>query len=52
MISACSRQHASRTTAAIRSVFAQSETDWELAAKAWDDLQMIPGSGGTPGIGL
>jgi hypothetical protein len=29
-----------------------SETDWELAAKAWDDLQMIPGSGGTPGIGL
>jgi hypothetical protein len=30
-----------------------SETDWELAAKAWDDLQMIPGSGGSePGIGL
>jgi hypothetical protein len=29
-----------------------SETDWELAAKAWDDLQMIPGSGGAPGIGL
>jgi hypothetical protein len=28
-----------------------SETDWELAAKAWDDLQMIPGSG-EPGIGL
>jgi hypothetical protein len=27
-----------------------SETDWELAAKAWDDLQMIPGS--EPGIGL
>jgi hypothetical protein len=26
-----------------------SETDWELAAKAWDDLQMIPGE---PGIGL
>jgi hypothetical protein len=32
---------------------ADSETDWELAAKAWDDLQMIPGgSGGAPGIGL
>jgi hypothetical protein len=29
-----------------------SETDWELAAKAWDDLQMIPGGGGEPGIGL
>jgi hypothetical protein len=29
-----------------------TETDWELAAKAWDDLQMIPGSGGEPGIGL
>ena len=30
-----------------------SETDWELAAKAWDDLQMIPGIGGAgePGIG-
>jgi hypothetical protein len=28
-----------------------SETDWETAAKAWDDLQMIPG-GGPPGIGL
>jgi hypothetical protein len=28
-----------------------SETDWEIAAKAWDDLQMIPG-GGEPGIGL
>jgi hypothetical protein len=27
-----------------------SETDWELAAKAWDDLQMS--SGGIPGIGL
>ena len=26
-----------------------SETDWEIAAKAWDDLQMIPGE---PGIGL
>jgi hypothetical protein len=26
-----------------------TETDWELAAKAWDDLQMIPGE---PGIGL
>jgi hypothetical protein len=30
-----------------------SEADWELAAKAWDDLQMIPGgSSGAPGIGL
>jgi hypothetical protein len=29
-----------------------TETDWELAAKAWDDLQMIPGGGGEPGIGL
>ena len=29
-----------------------SESDWEIAAKAWDDLQMIPGSGGEPGIGL
>jgi hypothetical protein len=28
-----------------------TETDWELAAKAWDDLQMIPGTG-EPGIGL
>ena len=28
-----------------------SEADWEIAAKAWDDLQMIPG-GGAPGIGL
>ncbi len=28
-----------------------TETDWELAAKAWDDLQMIPGSG-EPGIGI
>jgi hypothetical protein len=27
-----------------------SESDWEQAAKAWDDLQMIPG--GVPGIGL
>ena len=27
-----------------------SETDWELAAKAWDDLHMS--SGGVPGIGL
>jgi hypothetical protein len=27
-----------------------SETDWETAAKAWDDLQMS--SGGIPGIGL
>jgi hypothetical protein len=25
-----------------------SETDWEIAAKAWDDLQ----SQGVPGIGL
>ena len=29
---------------------ADSESDWEQAAKAWDDLQMIPG--GVPGIGL
>ncbi len=29
---------------------ADSETDWQLAAKAWDDLQMS--SGGVPGIGL
>ena len=30
-----------------------SEADWEMAAKAWDDLQMIPGgSSGPPGIGL
>jgi hypothetical protein len=28
-----------------------TESDWEIAAKAWDDLQMIPGSG-EPGIGL
>jgi hypothetical protein len=28
-----------------------SESDWERAAKAWDDLQMIPG-GGPPGIGI
>jgi hypothetical protein len=27
-----------------------SEADWEIAAKAWDDLQMS--SGGIPGIGL
>jgi hypothetical protein len=27
-----------------------TEADWELAAKAWDDLQMS--SGGVPGIGL
>jgi hypothetical protein len=26
-----------------------TEDDWEIAAKAWDDLQMIPG--GEPGIG-
>jgi hypothetical protein len=32
----------------------ETEADWELAAKAWDDLQMIPGIGGSgePGIGL
>jgi hypothetical protein len=31
----------------------ETEADWELAAKAWDDLQMIPGIGGSgiPGIG-
>ena len=29
-----------------------TEADWELAAKAWDDLQLIPGSAGVPGIGL
>ena len=30
-----------------------SETDWELAAKAWDDLQTMGiGGGGEPGIGL
>ena len=30
-----------------------AESDWEIAAKAWDDLQMIPGiGGGEPGIGL
>ena len=28
-----------------------AESDWEIAAKAWDDLQMIPGSG-EPGIGI
>ena len=28
-----------------------AESDWETAAKAWDDLQMIPG-GSEPGIGL
>jgi hypothetical protein len=27
-----------------------TEADWEIAAKAWDDLQMS--SGGIPGIGL
>ena len=32
---------------------ADSETDWELAAKAWDDLQTMGiGGGGEPGIGL
>jgi hypothetical protein len=32
----------------------ETEADWELAAKAWDDLQMIPGIGGSgaPGIGI
>jgi hypothetical protein len=29
-----------------------AESDWEIAAKAWDDLQMIPGTSGEPGIGL
>jgi len=29
-----------------------SETDWELAAKAWDDLQTMGIGGGEPGIGL
>jgi hypothetical protein len=29
-----------------------TESDWEIAAKAWDDLQMIPGGSGEPGIGL
>jgi hypothetical protein len=29
---------------------ADAESDWEQAAKAWDDLQMLPG--GVPGIGL
>jgi hypothetical protein len=29
-----------------------SETDWEIAAKAWDDLQSLPGGSGVPGIGL
>ena len=29
-----------------------SETDWEMAAKAWDDLQALPGGSGVPGIGL
>jgi hypothetical protein len=29
-----------------------SETDWELAAKAWDDLQTMGTGGGAPGIGL
>lgn len=29
-----------------------SEADWELAAKAWDDLQALPGGTGIPGIGL
>ena len=29
-----------------------SEADWEMAAKAWDDLQALPGGSGVPGIGL
>jgi hypothetical protein len=29
-----------------------TEADWEIAAKAWDDLQAIPGGPGIPGIGL
>jgi len=29
-----------------------SEADWEMAAKAWDDLQALPGGSGLPGIGL
>jgi hypothetical protein len=29
-----------------------TEADWEMAAKAWDDLQAIPGGPGIPGIGL
>src|SRR3954451_20005564 len=29
-----------------------SEADWEMAAKAWDDLQSLPGGSGVPGIGL
>ncbi len=29
-----------------------TEADWEIAAKAWDDLQAIPGGSGVPGIGL
>ena len=29
-----------------------SEADWEMAAKAWDDLQTLPGGSGIPGIGL
>jgi hypothetical protein len=29
-----------------------SETDWEIAAKAWDDLQSLPGGSGVPGSGL
>jgi hypothetical protein len=29
-----------------------SEADWEMAAKAWDDLQSLPGGTGVPGIGL
>ena len=28
-----------------------TESDWEVAAKAWDDLQGMS-SGGVPGIGL
>jgi hypothetical protein len=29
-----------------------TESDWEIAAKAWDDLQAIPGGSDVPGIGL
>src|SRR3954464_12968625 len=29
-----------------------TEADWEIAAKAWDDLQAIPGGPGLPGTGL
>jgi hypothetical protein len=29
-----------------------TESDWEVAAKAWDDLQGMSSAGGIPGIGL